>query len=81
MFASELSSQSFLSDISDLLYICEENYIHNEIGDHQLTEGAVCFRRGGIVLQDATGPPLGTTQGRPYGGPPSPFHQVFMCCL
>ena len=43
-----------------------ENGIHNEIGDQYLTEGAVYFRRGGIVLQDATGAPLGTTiWGRP----------------
>ena len=35
--------------------------IHNEIGDQHLKEGAVYFRRGGIVFQDATGAPLGTT--------------------
>ena len=50
-----------------------ENGIHNEIGDQYLTEGAVYFRRGGIVLQDATGAPLGTTiWGRPSDYPPLP---------
>ena len=42
--------------------------IHNEIGDQHLTEGAVYFRRGGIVFQDATGAPLGTTTGAPQTG-------------
>ena len=42
--------------------------IHNEIGDQHLTEGAVYFRRGGIVFQDATGAPLGTTLGAPQTG-------------
>ena len=59
--------------------------IHNEIGDQHLTEGAVYFRRGGIVLQDATGATLGTTIGAPLRLEskvhPPPFHQVFMCCL
>ena len=39
--------------------------IHNEIGDQHLTEGAVYFRRGGIVLQDATGAPPGNPIGAP----------------
>ena len=60
-------------------------HIYNEIGDQHLTEGAVYFRRSGIVLQDATGAALGTTIGAPLRLQPKvhppPFHQVFMCCL
>ena len=60
-------------------------HIYNEISDQHLTEGAVYFRRSGIVLQDATGAALGTTIGAPLRLQPKvhppPFHQVFMCCL
>ena len=65
--------------------ILQKRRKHNEIGDQHLTEGAVYFRRSGIVLQDATGAALGTTIGAPLRlepkVPPPPFHQVFMCCL
>ena len=54
-----LSSQKMLMSAEDFEQEVERK--HNKIGDQPLTEGAVYFRRGGIVLQDATGATLGTT--------------------